>query len=287
MTSITYPLNRRWSLILAVSALLLTGVMVYFPLKVLLAEFCYRRAAYDIYDSSTGYGDELVISSDTIAFYNNAIKSLEKASALIPSESTYLKALADIYTRLGKWEEIMNAMNIPSHIIVHGNRDTYHSAIEYLSKAVSLEPTNPDYHLALGQLYDAVDDDTLAEREFARAITAYPVNAPLRYALAGYYLIVGKRGKALEQARILARIDDSYLVPDSAVQKRLKREKNLRSYISDISKSYLFKALEIAWIISKDPEVIRDIAPDNPDADEIARLFIELKGIEGDPLSPR
>ncbi len=99
----------------------------------------------------------------------------------------------------------------PTDVTIHGERDGYRSAIEYLSKAISLEPTNPDYHLALGQLYDAVGDEGLAEMEFQRAITAFPVNAPLRYTLASYYFRAGKKEQALEQTRILEHLDESYL----------------------------------------------------------------------------
>jgi len=58
----------------------------------------------------------------------------------------------------------------------------------------------------------------LASEELKKAANAYPVNAPLRYALALHHLTSGRKGDALEHAQVLAKIDDSYIIADS-VQK--------------------------------------------------------------------
>jgi len=48
--------------------------------------------------------------------------------------------------------------------------------------------------------------------------------------------------------------------------------------LARIDDSYIFNALEIAWRASGDPEVVKGIAPDNPDARAAVELFLEWKG---------
>ncbi|MBI3756321.1 MAG: hypothetical protein HY265_09190 [Deltaproteobacteria bacterium] len=232
-------------------------------------------------DESTEYLDVKTISGDTIPSYMEAIKSLEKAVIFAPSKSIYHKALSDIYAKLGMWAEAMENMNAPLPAEALSSKKAFEAATGYLKTAINLEPTNPDYHLALGQFYDMSNGNiSLAEKELAKALAAYPVNAPLRYAVARQHLLMGRKGDALEQARILANIDDGYIIPES-IEKKLMAERRTSYYLSRLSGSYLFKALEIAWRVSKDPEVVKGIAPDNPDAKEVLELFLEWKGIEG------
>lgn len=285
----TYSLNKEQSLILVAVIIIFTAAMVYLPMKTLRSEYYYNRMTNDLDDSSTEYIDVIPISGDSIAHYNKAIRSLEKASAILPTETMYLKALADIYARLGKWQEVMDVLDetprkdAPPFFKggVGGvlSEDPYPKAIASLNKATSLEPTNPDYHLALGQLYDEINKTSDADKEFTRAIKAYPINAPLRYELAIHCLNTGRKGDALEHARILAGIDTSYILPDSAKNRQMA-ERNMPSYTAILYNSYLFKALEIGWRVSRDTEAVKGIAPDNPDADEVVRLFMESKGVE-------
>lgn len=211
--------------------------------------------------------------------YLEAISSLQKAAALAPSRSIYRKALAEIYARLGIWSETMESLKarLPANAIPR--QEAFESAVKCLEKAVSLEPTNPDYHLSLGQLYDKVRGDTrLADRELKRAADSYPVSAPLRYVLAMHYLLSESKGNALEQARVLARIDDSYITLESAPKADIM-ERQTPGYLSMLSQSYLYSSLEIAWRVSKDPEVVKGIAPDTPDAAQVVQLFTEARGI--------
>ena len=268
----------RFLKVLAV--VLLIGFLLSFPVRDLMADYYYRRVTYILDDKSTEYLDVQTISANTMANYNAATGFLKKAAFLVPSRSIYYKALADIYVRLGKWAESMNAVNahLPANALPA--KEAFENAIRYLKMSVSREPANPDYHLALGQLYNEIDDSgALSEKEFAKALALAPVNASLRYAVAAQHLLADRKGDAIEQAGILARIDDSYILPES-IQKTLMSERRTPAYLSRLYGSYLFKALEIAWRASKDIEVVKGIAPDNPDAKEVVRLFSEWKGIE-------
>jgi tetratricopeptide (TPR) repeat protein len=233
--------------------ILFTAFLLSFPVRAFIADYYYNRVSAILDNKSTEYLDVKEISAGTMPDYLAAIKSLEKSATLHPTMSIYYKALSDIYARLGIWADTMEAMNeaLPVHTL--SSKVAFVYATSYLKTAISLEPTNPDYHLALGQLYDTIGaDSSVAEKELTRAINAYPVNAPLRYAVASHYLLTGRTGDALEHTGVLARIDDSYI----------------------------FSALEIAWRVSGDPEVVKGIAPDNPDARAAVELFLEWKGME-------
>lgn len=92
------------------------------------------------------------------------------------------------------------------------------------------------------------------------------------------HLLSRRKGDALEQARILAKIDDSYIIKD-AEYKTDMIERQTPAYISKLTSSYLYSALEIAWRVSRDPEVVKGIAPDTPDATPVVQLFLESRGI--------
>ncbi|MBI4653446.1 MAG: hypothetical protein HY752_00365 [Nitrospirae bacterium] len=247
----------------------------------LIADYYHSRVAYILDDKSTEYFDMKGISGDTISDYNDALLSLKKASALVPSKSIYHKGLSDIYSMLGRWAESMDAVAEPLPAGAVSAKEAFENSARYLKKAVYLEPANPDYHLALGKLYDRnISNARLAEKEFAKAVAAAPVNAPMRYAIAMHYLLTGRKGEALEQARILAKIDDSYQTSPENIRKKIMSETMHPTNLSRLYNSYLFAALEIAWRISKDKKVIKGIAPDNPDAEMAVQLFFEWKGIE-------
>lgn len=280
MNSGTYSIDKRQSLILVVFVLIVTGGLISFPIRVLFADYYYKRAG-DILDiRATEYIDVKEISDQTMPDYINAIRFLKKGADIHPSSSKYYKALADIYMRLGNWANAMEIMNATLPSNAYPGRDAYENAVKYIREAITLEPTNADYHFMLGQLYDLMDSDSsLSEKELTRAINAYPVNAPLRYAVANEYLLSGRKGHALEQAGILAKIDTSYM-SSNPQKKTFPLESRPPADLSLVYKSYLFGALEIAWRVSGDPEVVKGIAPDNPDSREVVQLFLEWKGID-------
>jgi tetratricopeptide (TPR) repeat protein len=247
-----------------------------------MADYYYRRVTDILDDKATEDLDVLTISESSMPRYIESISSLKKAAALSPARSQYPKALEELYSKLGRWAGTMEALktSLPSGAL--SKKEAFDNAMTNIRKAVSLEPTNPDYHLVLGQLYDTVYGDALgAEAELRMALEAFPINAPLRYSVAMHYLLTGRQGEALEQARLLAGIDDSYILDnDDPARKKFMIERRTDSYLSMLYNSYLFKALEITWRISKDPHATMGIAPDTADAREVVQAFMEWKGIE-------
>ncbi|MDZ4164453.1 MAG: O-antigen ligase family protein [Smithellaceae bacterium] len=269
--------SQKWrDLVICATIILLAIVMLSFPVRDLAADYRYRQVSRILDDKTTEGLDALPISESTMPAYLAAIESLNKAAALSPSNSLYQRALSDLYDRLGKWSAAMQSLNSPIPATAPGKKEAAEKALFHLGKAISLEPTNPDYHLALGKMYDRGGEPGPAEKELKKAAAAYPVNAPLRYSLAMHYLLTGRKGDALEQARTLAKIDDSYIMRESR-QKDYTMERQTPGYLSWLSRSYLYSALEIAWRVSRDPKVIRGIAPDNPDASQAVELFLELR----------
>ena len=263
-------------LFLIVLLLLSTLFLLSFPLRDLIADHYYRQVTVLLDDKTTEDLDVMLISEKSMPAYLAAIDALQKAVSFAPSRALYQSALADLYNRLGKWSEIMLSLNAPLPADALSPVEASNKALYHLRRAVALEPTQPDVHLALGLLYDHRDEPGPADEELKKAARAYPANAPLRYALALHYLNSGRKGDALEQARVLAKIDDSYILPES-VQKGYILERQPPGYLLQMSNSYLYAALEIAWRVSADLEVVKGIAPDTPDAAPVVQLFINSK----------
>ena len=266
--------------LLIAAIVLLALIMLSVPVRDLAADYCYRRVAAILDDEATEGLDVLPISEKAMPTYLEAIASLQTAAAIAPARALYQGALADLYTRLGKWAETMQSLKASVPAGTLSGRDAMDKALFHLRRAVVLEPTNPDYHLALGRLYDSDrGSPKLAADELRKAVDAYPVNAPLRYSLAMQHLISGRKGDALEQARLLAKLDDSYILRKPE-HKTDMIERQTPGYLSMLAGSYLYSALEIAWRVSKDPEVVKGIAPDTPDATPVVQLFLASRRIE-------
>ncbi|MBN1663689.1 MAG: tetratricopeptide repeat protein [Deltaproteobacteria bacterium] len=253
-------------------------IMLSFPIRDLAADYYYRQAPRILDDKATEGLDTAPITEKSMPAYLAAIDAYKKAVALAPSNASYQKALSDIYNRLGKWSETMQTLNVATPASAPSKKDASEKALFHMQKAISLEPTNPDYHLALGKLYESLGESITAEKEYKKAVAAYPLNMPNRHFLAMHYILSGRKGDALEQARILANIDDSYVIRD-LLQKKYLMEQQPPDYLSKLSRSYLYYALEIAWRASQDTQVIKGIAPNTPDAAQVVQLFIDAKGL--------
>lgn len=259
---------------------LLALVMISFPVRDLAAEYCYGRVPGILDDETTEGLDVVPISEKAMLAYLRAIDSLEKAAAISPSSALYQKALAILYLQIGKWSETMQSLKASLPPGAPGGREAADKALFHLRRAAALEPTNPDYHLALGRLYDADRrDPNLAAGELHKAVNAYPVNVPLRYSVAMHYLLSGRKGDALEQSRLLGNLDDSYILRKPEHKADII-ERETPEYLSMLTGSYLYSALEIAWRASQDPAVIKGIAPDNSEAARVVQVFLAARRID-------
>ena len=272
-------LNKRRRLPVLV-AVAIVCLLLYLPMRDLIADYYFRKVPDILHDKSNKYLVAKPISAETLPDYIDAIGSLNTAIRLSPDRSIFFHSMADLYTRLGTWSRSMKAMKTDTPPGMPASEEAFAIAISNLRQAIALEPTNPDYHLALGLLYgDVLGDQAGSETELNRALDAFPANPGLRYAVAKYYLRTGMKGNALEQARLLADIDKSYILPDTT-QNRLMIAQRTDSYLEVLYNSYLFAALDIAWLAAKDPDVVKGTAPDTPDAKRVVQAYIEWRGIE-------
>lgn len=240
------------------AGLCILALLILYPLGTLVGGFFHSRAVSVMRSGVAGEGaaEDATLS---LRRYEDAIASMERATAVEPYKPDHRAAMAELLLRLGKWMQALESMDAQLPAGAPRSADTFEKAEAALQKAVSLEPTNPDLHLSLAVLHDAVNPlSGRAEKELDRAINAYPVNASLRYAVALQHLMNGRPGQALEQATVLARLAGG---TGAAV-----------------NRSYLFSALEIAWRATKDMRVVQGICPDEPKALKVLDEYMRWKG---------
>lgn len=265
-------------------ALAFLTFLLQYPVRTLVADILFMTAPRVVADKATDALDVLDISEETLPAYHTAIDRIRQASVWDSGNSIYSKAQGDLYMQLGTWANVIGQVEgqLPEEVKA-GNNDQ-RNANYLFTKAVNLEPSNPDYHLALylsklaslqtGKLDSSITDD------LEKAILLYPNSSPLRYEVALQYLILGKKDKALEHAKALASRDDSYRLPDKLSNESLMARRSAR-YISFLAQSYLLKAIEIAWRASgQDYNLIKAMTPDDQQARDALGVFMELKGVD-------
>ena len=239
-------------------------------------------------DPQTEERDVIDISEENLPEYFKAIETIEKATILAPLNSAYPRTLKDLYSRINVWQETMQSIGVAppeDQSLIGEHRD---AVIRNAKKAVTTDPANADNLLALGQVYASADMREAVLEQLIKAINSYPINGAIRYAAAMQMLMMGMKIEAQEQARLLARTDDSYRVDDDDPRSLLMRERRPPGYVASLAKSYLYKAMEIMWrASSRDQKAVLAIVPDNIDAREVARLFFEQKGIDFDQVNGR
>ena len=275
-------INARKFFVLASTATVI--LLLVFPVRLLLGALYYSRSARILNNDTTEEHDIPGFSAVSAVPYEGAIAKLEDATTIAPFKSMYRKTFADIYFKTALWVQTMQRMEKPLAAGMSSSRDYLERAVTYLEQAILLEPTNPDYHLALGRLYGEKDRNFEgADREYQLAVRLYPVNANIRYAVAIEYLLKSQPEKTIIQAKELAGFDETYRLDSDNPAELLAREKRSSWYLARLVRSYLFKSMEIVWRASgKDAAKVAAIVPDNVDAREASRLFFELKGIEYD-----
>lgn len=247
-------IKTRWCLI---TALIVTAVLITFPVRSLLAGFYHYRTS-SLLKATGNTGEEI---EKYMRNHIPAMRSLDTAAWLLPSQSRYRKAQSELHLRMATWAKVIETVEEPLPPGLPPSTESFARAETALQSAIRLEPTNPDYHYALGVLYDIMNSHSgLSEQEFARAVSMFPVNSGLRYAVALQHLNAGRHGDALEHATALAQIEG-------------------RSFASN-NRPWLFKAFEIAWRATKDAQVVQGISPENREALKVLKEYLKWKGIE-------
>ena len=263
-----------------IAILLLGTLLLYVPASSFLADYHYERITSILDDPATDYLDLKPLLPATLPEYLEAVKAAEKAYSLEPGHALYAATVAEHYNRLARWASAMEQPGVPLPSGTPEKGNSFRQAERYLQAAIAREPTNPDYHLALADIYEVYRNDSAkVDLELKLAADAFPFNGAVRNAVAMHYLLAGKKDEALAQARLLAQKDDSYILSESP-QKADILERMPQWYIDMLCRSYLYSALEIAWRVTRDPEVLQSMPPESKEAQLVLEAFIDNKGIE-------
>lgn len=260
--------------------LFLGAMLLYFPATSFIADYHYGQISRILDDPATDYLDIKPLLSATLPDYRAAIKAAERAHAMEPGQALYAGAVAEQYSRLGRWAAALELPDTPLPAGVPERGHFFQQAERYLQISIRLEPTNPDYHLALADIFEVYRKDPVkVDTELKLAAEAFPINGAVRNAVAMHYLLAGRKDEALAQARLLAKSDDSYILNESP-QKADILERMPQWYMNMLYRSYLFNSLEIAWRVTRDPQVVQSMVPDSPEAQIVLGVFMDSKGIE-------
>jgi hypothetical protein len=285
------------------STLLLLTTLAFplqYSVRTLVADVLFTMAPRLLDDKNTEALDLIDISEETLPAYHAAIMCIRQASLWDPGNSTYIKAQADLYDQLGTWTGVIKQVgdDLPEGMM--SESEAQGRTKDLLTDAINLEPSNPDYHLALysnklacwqdEKLTSLRSDNTGCNQidktasfltdDLEKAVLLYPNNSPIRYTVAVQYLLLGEKNKALEHAKVLAARDDSYRLPDRTGSDSLI-ERRSALYLSFLAQSYLAKAFEIAWRASEqDYLIIKAMTPDEREARDVLELFIAMKDVD-------
>ena len=268
------------------TGLIVTGLLLVHPCRVLLAGHYSGLVAKILNDPATDEHDVVDISAETLTSYREGIEAFEKAWAFLPLHAEYPRGIAELSIRLATWTAAMEDLGELKIGGGFSRSEAYGRAVTCLTAAVSLEPANPDLHLALARASSLAGNREAASRELETAVKIAPRNAALRHEAAVQYLLQGSKGEALRHAEALAAMDDGYRLPDSS-GKQLILERRPPAYIALLARSYLFRSLELAWRASdRDIDTLRRMVPPDDEAQQVWELFQELKGVDGPPALP-
>ncbi len=262
------------------TGILLLVPLLYQPVTGLIADRRYAAIATILDDKKTEELDVVTLLPETAPAYLAALQAALSAHSLEPSRPLYSWTTAEIATRLGRWTDAMEMLKIPLPPGMPSRDQSFGIALEQLRKMIAAEPTSSDAHLALADLQENWRKDSGATvSSLTRAIKASPYNATIRLAVARNHLAAERTGDALEQVRLLAKMDDSYLLSESP-RKAATLERRPSWYINYLYKSNLYAALELSWRITRDPLVVKGLVPEHPEAKNVLQAFVDAKGFE-------
>jgi hypothetical protein len=278
-----FMINREQTLKIKTStlcALAVIAFLIQYPVRTLVADVLYGMVPRILDDKTTEELDVVPLSAESMALYQKAAALLNQAVLWDGGNAVYPKALSELYQKMGTWSEVMEGVGERLPVATLAGREARQRAEIFLKMAIALEPSNPDYHLALGAVAQADKPASLYPNELEKTVQLYPKNSSLRYAVAMHYLLYGDKGNALEQANILSGSDDSYLLPKTVASLAI-RERRSEAYLSFLANSYLAKAFEIAWRSSdNNVALVKAMAPEGQEAKDTLQLFFESKGID-------
>ncbi len=275
-------LESRLSRVVVVGVIVAAALLLIHPVSSLVAFISYQRATSLVDDASTERIDLKPITRESLDDYGEAIRLLEFSERLAPNaRKDYAFEAYRLQHKLARWKGLLKGLGDEPGGLVLDVEGAYADAERLLKMVIDSEPLNSDARIALARLYyeRAGRPNFDEERALDLALKSYPINVPLRHRVAMHYLLSGREGAALEQARIIAETDDTF-----SRYKLSSRSDFSGNWLAvrrgALYRSYLFGALEIAWRVSHDPVVVRGILPGGDDAEDVFDIFVEWRGLD-------
>lgn len=143
-----------------------------------------RYKAEQIFQSIGGSGPG--ISKPEVIFkYRRELKVIDNAISLNPLNASFHNKKADVFSELAVKDELKREL---LNFKEFGDRERLLFLAERsYGRAIELNPTRADYHLRLGWFYGLRGEDSLAKKEFDKAMLLDPRNYSIKAYIDGYY----------------------------------------------------------------------------------------------------
>lgn len=148
-----------------------------------------------------------------------AIEAYGQATRLAPDNASALLGLARVYGRTGRVSQSLGACQQVARLRpeleetyllmgeAYGKEEHYPQSAEAFKQAIRLSPDDPDAHCGMGAALSKMGRPREAAEAFREAIRLSPDRADAHYGLGNAALATGSRGLALEEYKILKRLD--------------------------------------------------------------------------------
>ena len=148
-----------------------------------------------------------------------AMEAYDQATRLSPDNASALLGLARVYAKTGRMGESLaacqqaarlrpdleEAYKLMGEAFAHQGR--HPQSAEAFKQAIRLSPDDPAAHCGMGKALSEMGRSREAAMAFKEAIRLSPDGAPAHYGLGRVALSEGNRGQALEEYKILKRLD--------------------------------------------------------------------------------
>lgn len=251
-------------------------LILLYPFRMIVAAVYSEKATRALDDPKTEYLDTLEVNRETLPVYENAVRDMETAIALMPDSVSYRMAAAKQLQTIGLWNATLLREGDKEHQPTAFADQATSQAERLLLEISKREPTNPDIYVALGTIYANGEKSQERSSTYLEAAAAsYPINSPLRTTVAMQYLLMGNKTMALHHAIELAKNDTSYERVGCWEMNEKEISIHHTEYVMYLRSSYLYKAMDIVSRASeKDRNMLALTVQPNRDAKEVFDIFL-------------
>jgi tetratricopeptide (TPR) repeat protein len=141
---------------------------------------------------------------DDLALYSSTLRVFPNADLIRANLGAAQWNKGDQVAAEKQWREALRLS--PDNVVAMGDlalamndQKRYDEAIRLLKRAIELRPRYAAAHMSLGDTYEKIGEDALAEQELRKAVELYPLNPDSRNHLGALLLEQGRIAEAEEQ----------------------------------------------------------------------------------------